>query len=160
MEVIIKRSKTRKPELRSQRSTYARLQVDLCGSLLMTLPSSTSIHPQNWESVLNGHPIFDSSASSSCNADLRRADDTSLELSINSLSKSKSFNAIQDEGIRSGRRRTMLIKDADLIVAVGKEIRMTSLTEFQLSASEDQGFKVRKSRNVWDQYVSHANLPP
>ena len=54
----------------------------------------------------------------------------------------------------------MLIKDADLIVAVGKEIRMTSLTEFQLSASEDQGFKVRKSRNVWDQYVSHVNLPP
>lgn len=48
----------------------------------------------------------------------------------------------------------MLIKDADLIVAVGKEIRMTSLTEFQLSASEEQAFKVRKSRDVLVRYVS------
>jgi hypothetical protein len=47
----------------------------------------------------------------------------------------------------------MLIKDADLIVAVGKEVRMTSLTEFQLSASGGQTFKVRESKNLLDQYA-------
>ena len=36
----------------------------------------------------------------------------------------------------------MLIKDADLIVAVGKQLRMTSLTESQLSAAGEQTFKV------------------
>ena len=37
----------------------------------------------------------------------------------------------------------MLIKDADLIVAVGKQVRMMSLTEPQLSTAGEQTFKVR-----------------
>ncbi|KAF9782863.1 hypothetical protein BJ322DRAFT_1073133 [Thelephora terrestris] len=114
----------------------------------MTLLSSASVNPQNLESVLSGHPIFNSSTGSSCDTDLRKVDDASLELSINSLYKSKSSNAIQDGGIPSGRRRTMLIKDADLIVAVGKEVRMTSLTEFQLSASGGQTFKTLCTPNL------------
>ena len=108
----------------------------------MTAISSSSTHPRKWESVLNGHPIFDLSAGSGDDKSSGGADDTSLELSISSLSKSKSSNAIQDGGIPTGRRRTMLIKDADLIVAVGNQVRMTSLTESQLSAAGEQTFKV------------------
>jgi len=153
MEVIIKRLKTRKPEQRSQAGdvidsrfeTQARLQVDLCGSLPMTATSSSSNNPYNWESVLNGHPIFDPSSGGSGDKNSWKVDDRSLELSVNSLSKFKSSNDVQDGGITNGRRRTMLIKDADLIVAVGKQVRMTSLTESQPSTAGEKTFKVRLS---------------
>lgn len=109
-----------------------------CGSLAMTATStsSSSAHLHNWEPALNGHPIFDSSSDSG------DKDDPSLELSINSLSKLKSSDATQDRGVPTRRKRTMLVKDADLIVAVGKQIRMTSLTESQPSATGEQTFKV------------------
>lgn len=103
----------------------------------MTATSSSSTHPHNWESVLNGHPIFDPPSGSGLDKD-----DSSLELSISSLAKFKSSDAVQDTGVPNGRRRTMLIKDADLIVAVGKQVRMTSLTEPQPSTAGDQTFKV------------------
>ena len=108
-------------------------------TLFMTAISSSSSNPHNWESVLNGHPIFDPSTGSSGDKNSCKAD---LELSISSLSKFKP-DAIQDGGIPNGRRRTMLIKDADLIVAIGKQVRMTSLTESQLSTAGEQNFKVR-----------------
>lgn len=107
---------------------------------MSAISSSSSTHSRTWESVLSDHPIFDPSAGSSGDKNSWKADDPSLELSINSLSKSTS--AIQDGGIPNGRRRTMLIKDADLIVAVGKQVRMTSLTESQLSDAGEQTFKV------------------
>jgi len=105
----------------------------------MALTSSSSTHQPNWESVLNGHPIFDPSSGSGDDKNLWKSDNPSLELSISSLS-----NAIQDQdkGVPSGRRRTMLVKDADLVVAVGKQVRMTSLTESQLSSTGEQSFKV------------------
>jgi len=108
----------------------------------MTATSSSSTNPHNWESVLNGHPIFDPSAGSSGDKNSSRADSTSLELSINSLSEFKSSDAVQDGDIPNGRRQTMLIKDADLVVAVGKQVRMTSLTESQLGTAGEQTFKV------------------
>lgn len=108
----------------------------------MAATSSSSTHPQKWESVLNGHPIFNPSAGSGDDQNYNKTDDASLELSINSLSKSKSSNVIQDGVVQGGRRRTMIIKDADLIVAVGKQVRMTSLTESQLSAAGEHTFKV------------------
>jgi len=37
----------------------------------------------------------------------------------------------------------MLVKDADIIVAVGEQVRMTSLTESQLSTTGEQSFKVK-----------------
>lgn len=111
-----------------------------CGSMAAT--SSSSTHPSKWESVLNGHPIFDPSAGSGNDKSPNKTDHASLELSISSLSKSKPSNGIQDGGVPSGRRRVMLIKDADLIVAAGKRVRMTSLTESQLSAAGEQTFKV------------------
>jgi len=114
-----------------------RLQVDLRGSLVMAPAPSSSTHTPNWESVLDGHPIFNPSSGSGDDKNSWKADNTSLELSISSLS-----NAIQDSGAPRGRRQVMLVKDADLIVAVGKQVRMTSLTESQLSTSGEQSFKV------------------
>lgn len=108
--------------------------------LLMTATSPSSTNPHNWESVLNGHPIFDPSIGDDDDKNSCKAD---LELSISSLSKFNSSDAIQDGGIPNGRRRTMLIKDADLIVAIGKQVRMTSLTESQLSTTGEQTFKVK-----------------
>ena len=50
----------------------------------------------------------------------------------------------------------MLIKDADLIVAVGKQVRMMSLTESQLGAHGEQTFKVRfTSHGVRVPHISH-----
>jgi hypothetical protein len=125
------------------------VQVDLCGYSFMTANSSSSTHPHKWESVLNGHPVFDSSASNRDDKNSWKADDTSLELSITSLLRSKSTNDIQDGGIPSGRRRIMLIKDTDLVVAVGEQVRMTSLTESQLSAAGEQTFKVSGIGAKW-----------
>lgn len=48
----------------------------------------------------------------------------------------------------------MLIKDADLIVAVGKQVRMTSLTESQLSTAGEQTFKVGELGRVLNTRVS------
>jgi len=147
MEVIIERSKTRKPELGSQRKVCDRLQGKRVRNFavmsveLQRLTSSSSTNPHSREQALNGHPIFDPSSSSSGDKNLWKAD-SSLELSITSLSKFKSSDVIQDDGIPNGRRRTMLIKDADLIVAVGKQVRVTSLTESQPSTPGEQTFKV------------------
>ena len=112
--------------------------------LSMSAIPSSSTHPLNWESVLNGHPIFDPSVDDSSDKNSQKVDETSLELSISSLSKSKPSDIIQDEGIPNGRRRTMLIKDADLIVAVGKQVRMTSLTESRLTPAGERTFKVKR----------------
>jgi len=103
----------------------------------MAPASSSSTHPPNWESVLNGHPIFNPSSGSGDDKDSWKVDSTSLELSISSLS-----NVIQDSGAQSGRKQVMLVKDTDLIVTVGKQVRMTSLTESQFSTTGEQTFKV------------------
>lgn len=51
----------------------------------------------------------------------------------------------------------MLLKDADLIVAVGKQVRMMSLTESQLGVAGEQTFKV----SLWTAFgqirVSHVD---
>jgi nucleoporin NUP82 len=85
---------------------------------------------EDWGSVLNGHPIF--------NKDIDD-NDKSLELSIRSLSRFTKVDPPQDEQSPSGRRQVMIIKDTDLILAVGKTIRMTSLTE---ARSGQRSYKV------------------
>lgn len=44
-----------------------------------------------------------------------------------------------------GRRQTMILKDADLIVAADKEIRMSSFGDIKLSRSTRKSYKVRRS---------------
>lgn len=81
---------------------------------------------EDWGSILNAHPIF-----------APDGDGTSLELSVNSLTRLS-----KDEQSPGGRRQIMLIKDADLVVAIGKSIRMTSLTDSRLNANSKQSYKV------------------
>lgn len=83
---------------------------------------------EDWGSILNGHPIFTPEDN---------ADNNSLELSVNTLSR-----VAGDEQITGGRKQLMLIKDADLVVAIGKTIRMTSLTDSRLNGTAKQSYKV------------------
>jgi len=94
----------------------------------------------DWSAVLKGHPIF-SLPKSVASAPAGDAD-TSLELSSNTLPKFKQLDPTQDEVTPSGRRQTMLLKDADLIVAAGREVRMTSLGDAKLARSVRRPYKV------------------
>ena len=127
----------------SRLEAQTRLQAAAMNEEPQRSTSSSSTNPRSREQILNGHPIFDPSSGGSGDNILWKADDPSLELSISSLAKFKSSDAVQDTGVPNGRRRTMLIKDADLIVAVEKQVRMTSLTESQPSTPGEQTFKVR-----------------
>lgn len=51
----------------------------------------------------------------------------------------ESSNIEQDE---SGRRQTMVLKENDLILAAGNEIRIASLSDAKLSSKEKQSYKV------------------
>jgi nucleoporin NUP82 len=75
----------------------------------------------DWSSLLNAHPIFSSST------------DTSL---------SQQFELSNDSPLPAGRRQVMVLKDADLIVAVGKELRMTSLGDAKLGRGKSKSYKV------------------
>jgi nucleoporin NUP82 len=73
----------------------------------------------DWSSLLKGHPIFSSDTNPS----------QQLEL----------YN---DSPSPSGRRQAMVLKDADLIVAVGKELRVTSLGDAKLGRGKSKAYKV------------------
>jgi nucleoporin NUP82 len=75
----------------------------------------------DWSSLLKGHPIFSSSS------------DTNLSQLL----------ANDDSPSPSARRQVMVLKDADLIVAVGKELRMTSLGDAKLGRGKSKSYKVR-----------------
>ena len=72
----------------------------------------------DWASLLNGHPIFSSST------------DTSLS------------QLLDDSPSPPGRRQVMVLKDADLIVAIGKELRVTSLGDAKLGKGKSKSYKV------------------
>lgn len=93
----------------------------------------TSEYFDDWSSVLKGHPIFSST------------EDTQpqqLELSTNSL---PDFTRLEyDDSLSpSGRRQIMVLKDADLILAVGKELRVTSLGDAKLGRGKSESYKAR-----------------
>ena len=93
----------------------------------------------DWSKILDGHPIFSLPKSfRGPNAQL----ESSLELSTNTLPSFTHVDPAEDEPIPSGRRHVMVLKDADLIVAAGKEIRITSLGDAKLSRSIRQTYKV------------------
>jgi len=75
----------------------------------------------DWSSLLKGHPIFSSS-------------DTD---------QSQQLELYNDSPSPSGRRQVMVLKDADLIVAVGKELRVTSLGDSKLGKGKSKSYKVR-----------------
>ncbi|KAG5637461.1 hypothetical protein H0H81_004478 [Sphagnurus paluster] len=91
----------------------------------------------DWGKVLNGHPIF--SLPKTFDRPERVQD--SLELSSNTLPKFTQLDPEEDGPTPSGRRQVMVLKDADLIVAAGREVRMTSLGDAKLSRSTRQTYK-------------------
>ena len=88
----------------------------------------------DWSAVLKGHPIFSTAETGPSQL---------LELSTNSLPDFTHPDPLNDSPFPSGRRQAMVLKDADLIVAVGKEIRATSLGDAKLSRAAPKSYKVR-----------------
>jgi len=89
-----------------------------------------------WSSTLKDHPIFSpviDSLSSSPNI---------FELSTTTLAKFTNVSLQENEPTPSGRRQVMILKDADLIVAAGKEVRMSSVGDLKLSSSVRKSYKV------------------
>ncbi|SRR6266576_2376169 len=94
----------------------------------------------DWSAILNDHPIFSLPSSSLGQKNTLKS---SLELSSNTL---PDFASIGEENLTpSGRRQVMLLKAADLILAVGKEIRMASLGDARLNPALRKTYKVRPS---------------
>jgi nucleoporin NUP82 len=76
----------------------------------------------DWSSLLKGHPIFSSSSDTNPSQHPELYDDCPSP---------------------SGRRQVMVLKDADLILAIGKELRVTSLGDAKLGKGKSKSYKVR-----------------
>lgn len=100
----------------------------------------------DWSKILNDHPIF--SLPKSFTGPTAQAE-ASLELSSNTLPNFTHLDPADDGPTPSGRRQVMVLKDADLIVAAGREIRMSSLGDTKLSTSLRQTYKVL---DLWKYY--------
>ena len=92
-----------------------------------------------WTNVLRDHPIF--ALPKSLNGTLSSSLDI-LELSTTTLPKFNHINAGEDEMTPSGRRQVMILKDADLILAAGREIRISSVGDLKLTQSVRKSYKV------------------
>jgi nucleoporin NUP82 len=90
----------------------------------------------DWSAILTDHPIF------SLPKSLARQPRSSLELSSSTLPNSTST---KEDVAPPGRQQVMLLKGADLILAAGKEIRMTSLNDARLDQKSHKTYKVRPS---------------
>ena len=97
---------------------------------------------EDWNAFLKDHPIFK-------NVKGKRAEtakgDASLELSLNSLPDFTADELDSDALTPSGRRQVMVIKDYELILAVGNQIRIAPLGDVKSSRSsvpEQKTYKV------------------
>jgi hypothetical protein len=108
---------------------------------LQSLDPAEHEYSDDWSSVLKGHPIF------SLPTDTRPSQQ--LELSTNSLPDFTRLEPHNDSHSPSGRRQTMILKDADLIVAVGKEVRVTSLGDAKLGRGKSKSYKARIRITNW-----------
>ncbi|THH13916.1 hypothetical protein EW146_g6350 [Bondarzewia mesenterica] len=97
----------------------------------------------DWSTILNNHPIF--SRSSGPTDPL--FDETSFELSTNTLPKFTQLDPEDDSLAPSGRRQTMVIKDAELIVAVGKELRVSALGDAKFNKGS-KSYKLLHTPNI------------
>lgn len=109
----------------------------------------------DWSSILDDHPIFSPQKSLG-----RLGDDAdlSLELSTNTLSKFRDYDPRNDNKAPSGRRQIMVLKNEDLIVASGNELRMTSLGDSKLGRSTRKSYKVRQFSILSSSFVNLTEL--
>lgn len=92
--------------------------------------------------MLEGHSIF------TLPSGYGGQSEESLELSTNTLKKSILNEGPLDGIPRSGRRRVMVLKESDLIVAAGYELRITSLLASKLGRSTNNSFKILNTPNI------------
>lgn len=95
----------------------------------------------DWSSVLTEHPIF--SLPKRFSGPTSRNSERSLELSTATLPKFTQADPEEDGPTPSGRRQIMVLKDADLILAAGREVRIASLGDSRLSRGQKKTYKVR-----------------
>ncbi|ESK97559.1 hypothetical protein Moror_17559 [Moniliophthora roreri MCA 2997] len=93
---------------------------------------------------LSGHPIFSLPKSFSVSPH----DNSSLELSTNTLFRSSQANSKDDDFLPTRRRRVMVLRDTDLIVAAGKELRITSLGDAKFQKSLAKSYKTLHTPNI------------
>lgn len=91
-----------------------------------------------WSSLLQDHPIF--SLPKKLGSSLLKRED-SLELSTSTLPKFTNQDPTDDGPTPSGRRQTMVLKDSELILAAGRELRIASLSESRLNKSLRKSYK-------------------
>lgn len=96
-------------------------------------------------STLEAHPIF--SLPKSFSGPLSSKEKSWLELSTSTLPNFKDVHPTMEDGpAPSGRRQVMVLRDSDLIVAAGKEIRITHLGDTKINHSTQKQYKVRYGR--------------
>lgn len=103
------------------------------------MDAADAIANDDWHTLLDDHPVFYVPAQRPG----KSVTEQSLQLStITSAQESEHGYAL------SGRRQLMALKDADLIVAVGSELRMTSLWDAKLGRETGKSYKVRRSAHM------------
>ncbi|KAI0750939.1 hypothetical protein C8Q80DRAFT_1335569 [Daedaleopsis nitida] len=101
---------------------------------------------QDWDELLTNHPMF--SLPKSVSGPSGKGE-LSLDLSLSSLPDFVNLDPVDDNPTPSGRRQAVAIKDADLIVAVGSEIRITSLGDSKGTRGTSQkSYKILHTPNV------------
>ncbi|KAH6915231.1 hypothetical protein BKA70DRAFT_570030 [Coprinopsis sp. MPI-PUGE-AT-0042] len=109
-----------------------------------------------WSLLLKDHPIFEPVKGKQALDESQRSQ---LELSTNTLPKFTTVEPNHDDATPSGRRQVMLFRDADLVVAVGKELRITSLSDIKLGRSTRRSYKVLHTPNI-NFEIHHLALNP
>jgi nucleoporin NUP82 len=107
------------------------------------------IAQDDWAAILDGHPVFDLPKKYAPGSG-KPLSELSLELSTTTLPTSTQDTSPVNEYLLSGRRQMMALKDADLIVAAGTEIRITSLGDTKLGRSTRKSYKVRLRTSIFN----------
>lgn len=94
---------------------------------------STMADNDDWTTLLDGHPIFSRSKGI--------IKDESFELSLDSIPDFSNNEEADENTALSGRRQVMCMKDADLLLASGSEVRMASLGDAKMSGGSARNYK-------------------
>lgn len=97
------------------------------------MDAADAIAHDDWQTLLDAHPIFHRSGKSPT--------EQHLQLSTSTQESEHGY-------VLSGRRQLMALKDADLIVAAGSELRMTSLWDTKLGRETGKSYKVRTGAHM------------
>ena len=107
--------------------------------LSTTMDATDAIARDDWHALLETHPIFRLPEPQPGPG--RSLTAQSLELSTATLHTDSDSDY---DYILSGRRQLMALRDADLIVAAGAELRITSLWDTKLGRGIGKSYKVRR----------------